>query len=72
MTYNWEQAISGSMIAVGMVLVLVGLLAWNRHRKPAESEDGETMAEPPRPRMPPLPRLLSPERSGQADDSKDD
>ncbi|UGY03204.1 hypothetical protein [Bradyrhizobium quebecense] len=64
MAYDWTQVISVFMMAAGFVLVLVGLLAWKRHRRHAESEE---VAEQPRPRMPPLPRLLSAERSDQAD-----
>ncbi|BBB98578.1 hypothetical protein BE61_40180 [Bradyrhizobium elkanii USDA 61] len=59
--FDWEKMVPALMIAAGLALVLIGSIAAARHKRSEKTwEDGEAAA--PRPRMAPLPRLLSTQR----------
>ncbi|MHC2334323.1 hypothetical protein [Bradyrhizobium sp. USDA 4454] len=56
------------MIAIGVVLVLTGLIARSRQKR-FEVDQGQEELGLPRPHVAPLPHLLSPERKKEPDDS---
>ncbi|MTV13165.1 MULTISPECIES: hypothetical protein [Bradyrhizobium] len=62
-----EHVIGLLLIAAGFLMVLVGLIASRRHRRFEESQEEENLPDPSRPRMAPLPNLLSTERPEQRD-----
>lgn len=57
-----ENIVPVLMIAAGFLLVLIGLIGAMRLRRSEENQEDE-FPDQPRPRMAPLPRLLSADRT---------
>ncbi|MGX1105464.1 hypothetical protein [Bradyrhizobium elkanii] len=64
-----EKIIGLVMIAAGFVMALLGFIASRRYRRAEDDQEEGNLPDPSRPRMAPLPRLLSTDRSEQKPDA---